>query len=279
MCTDISKLCIIQISRQQNHKNKMKNFNLLLTSFLLCVITSCTRIDAGYEGILIKQYGTEKGVQDVSLVTGRVTYSQWSEDVEQIPLFVQTVDYEPFEVNDKDGSQFTVDPTISIRVAQGSGPAIYKKYRKEVEEVIETTIFNYVKDAFRIQFNKYRTNDVISQREEFENKVQDYLVKQLESEGFHLEQLTSGLKYPESIVKAVNLKNAAVQKAMQAENQLKVAEANAKIKIVEAKAEAEANELRQRTLTEMLIQQQFIEKWDGKTPLYGSAPTFFKNVQ
>lgn len=43
-------------------------------------------------------------------------------------------------------------------------------------------------------------------------------------------------------------------------------------------AEAQANELKQRSLTPLLIQQQFIEKWDGKTPLYGSSPTFFKNV-
>lgn len=39
-----------------------------------------------------------------------------------------------------------------------------------------------------------------------------------------------------------------------------------------------ANELKQRSLSPLLIQQQFIEKWDGKTPLYGNVPTFFKNV-
>lgn len=259
------------------NKTNMKRLFVLLIA--VSFFYSCTRIDAGYEGILIKQYGSEKGVQDVSLVTGRVTYNPWSEDVEQIPLFVQTIDYTPFTVNAKDGSVFSVDPTVSLKIIPGSGPAIYRKYRKDLDEIVKTTLFNYVRDAFRIQFNKYTTDDIISKREEFENNVQTYLVAQLEKEGFHLEQLTSGLQYPETIVQAINAKNQAVQRAMQAENQLKVAEANAKIKIVEAKAEAEANELRQRTLTEMLIQQQFIEKWDGKTPLYGSSPTFFKNVQ
>lgn len=258
--------------------NKTNMKKLFIVLFAATAFYSCTRIDAGYEGILIKQYGTEKGVQDVSLVTGRVTYNPWSEDVEQIPLFVQTIDYTPFTVNAKDGSVFSVDPTVSLKVIPGSGPGIYRKYRKELDEIVKTTLFNYVRDAFRIQFNKYTTDDVISKREQFEDNVQKYLVEQLEKEGFHLEQLTSGLQYPETIVQAINAKNQAVQRAMQAENQLKVAEANAKIKIVEAKAEAEANELRQRTLTEMLIQQQFIEKWDGKTPLYGTSPMFFKNV-
>lgn len=258
--------------------NKTNMKKLFFVMMLACLSYSCTRIDAGYEGILIKQYGTEKGVQDVSLVTGRVTYNPWSEDVEQIPLFVQTIDYTAFTVNANDGSVFTVDPTMSIKIVPGSGPAIFRKYRKEIEEIVKTTLFNYVRDAFRIQFNKYTTDDIISKREEFENNVQNYLVAQLEKEGFHLEQLTSGLKYPETIVEAINAKNQAVQKAMQAENQLKVAEANAKIKIVEARAEAQANELRQQTLTPMLIQQQFIEKWNGSTPLYGNVPTFFKNV-
>jgi hypothetical protein len=65
---------------------------------------------------------------------------------------------------------------------------------------------------------------------------------------------------------------------MEVENQLKTAEASAKIKVVDAQADADANRIRQQTLTPMLIQQQFIDKWDGKTPLYGSAPTLFKNL-
>lgn len=253
--------------------------NLILLSLFSIALSSCTRIDAGYEGILIKQYGTEKGVQDVTLVTGRVTYNPWTEDVVQIPTFVQTVDYESFTVNAKDGSVFNVDPTVSFKIVPGASPMIYQKYRKDMDQIISITLYNYVKDAFRIQFNKYTTDDIISKREQFESNVQNYLIKELESEGFHLEQLTSGLAYPKSIVEAIDSKNQAVQKAMQAENQLKVAEANAKIKLVEAQAEAEANKMRQQTLTPLLIQQQFIERWDGKTPLYGNVPTFFKSVQ
>src|SRR6185369_2371971 len=255
----------------------MKNLILIIVATLLTY--SCTRIDAGYEGILIKQYGTEKGVQDVTLVTGRVTYNPWTEDVEQMPLFVQTQDYDAFTVNAKDGSVFSVDPTISLKVNPGSAPTIYKKYRKDLDEVLKTTLYNYTKDAFRIQFNKYTTDDIISKREEFENNVQNYLIQQLEKEGFHLEQLTSGLAYPKVIIDAIDAKNRAVQRSMEVENQLKTAEAQAKIKVVEAQAEADANRIRQTTLTPMLIQQQFIDKWDGKTPLYNSAPTLFKNVQ
>lgn len=263
---------------------------MIIAGLALTVFASCTRIDAGHEGILIKQYGSDKGVQDVSLVTGRVWYNPWTEDVEQYATFIQTVDYEAFNVNAKDGSEFIVDPTLSFNIVAGNSPKIFSKYRKDLEEVSETTILNYVKDAFRLQMNKYTTDEIVSNREKFETDVQKTLASVLNAEGFNLEQLTSGLKYPQTIVDAVNAKNKSVQDAMKVENELRINEAQAKKKIVDAKAyadaliiqaegEAQANKLKQQTLTPMLIQQQFIEKWDGNTPLYGSSPTFFKNVQ
>lgn len=249
-----------------------------LLSLIAVAITSCTRIDAGHEGILVKQYGSEKGVQDVSLVTGRVFFNPLTEDVTQYATYIQTVDYDAFDVNAKDGSSFSVDPTLSFNIVQGNSPRIFTKYRKSLEEVSRTTILNYVKDAFRLQMNKYTTDEIVSNREKFESDVQKTLSDVLDKEGFKLEQLTSGLQYPQTIVDAVNSKNKAVQEAMKVENELRVAEAQAKKLIVQAEAEKKANELKQQSLTPLLIQQQFIEKWDGKTPLYGNVPTFFKNV-
>lgn len=258
-------------------KTKEKLAGLLFLTLVL--FSSCTRIDAGYEGILIKQYGSDRGVQDVSLVTGRVWYNPWTEDVEQYPTFIQTVDYEAFNVNAKDGSEFIVDPTLSFNIVSGNSPKIFTKYRKKLEEVSKTTIYNYVKDAFRLQMNKYTTDEIVSNREKFESDVQKTLADVLQKEGFGLEQLTSGLKYPKAIVDAVNSKNKAVQEAMKVENELRISEAQAKKLLVQAEAEKKANELKQVSLTPMLIQQMFIEKWDGKTPLYGNSPVLFQNIR
>lgn len=76
--------------------------------------------------------------------------------------YVQTIDYEPFTINAKDGSEFTVDPTVSLKIIDGKSPAVFKKYRKELNEVIRGTLYNYVKDAFRIQLNKFTTDDIVS---------------------------------------------------------------------------------------------------------------------
>ncbi|RZJ65910.1 MAG: hypothetical protein EOO50_11625 [Flavobacterium sp.] len=251
----------------------------ILMIFVLIGFNSCNeRIDAGYEGILVKLYGSEKGVQDVSLVTGRVWYNPFTENVYEFPTYVQTINYTAFTVNAKDGSVFSVDPTLSFKVRDGQSPVIFKKYRKDIREITETTLFNYIKDAFRIEFNKYSTDSIISNREKFENSIQMNMGELLKKEGFILEQMTSGIQYPETITEAINAKNAAVQQAMRVENELKVSQAQARKLIVQAEAEAKANELRKQSLNALLIQQQFIEKWDGKTPIYGNAPAFFKNV-
>lgn len=262
--------------------NKFLSIGLLVAILIITVIvfaTCTTRIDAGHEGILVKMYGTGKGVQNVTLVTGRVWYNPLTEAVYEFPTFVQTQDYDPFTVNAKDGSVFTVDPIISYSVISGRSPHIFVKYRKPIEEITNTTLLNIVKDAFRIQLNSYTTEEIISNRQQFENAVQSSLDKTLSAEGFKLEQLTSGLKYPEAILNAIDAKNKTVQEAMQAQNQLIKDSIDAKRKLIIAEAERRSNELRQSSLSPLLIQQQFIEKWDGHTPLYGNAPVLFKNIQ
>ena len=87
------------------------------------------------------------------------------------------------------------------------------------------------------------------------------------------------MKYPNSIVEAVNAKNAAIQKAQKAQNELAVVKAEAEKKVVAAQAEAEANRLRTQALTPMILKQQWIEKWDGKLPVYGNLPTLFKGIE
>lgn len=255
----------------------MKNIPFLIALFVVSQLSGCMeRIDSGYEGILVKLYGVDKGVQDAAIVSGMVFFNPFTEEVYEFPTFVQTVHYPSFTVNAKDGSVFTVDPTFSFNVKAGATPKIFTKYRKSIQEITQTTLYNYVKDAFRIQMNKYTTDELISNRQKFELDVQKTLQAVLERDGFHLEQLTSGLKYPDAILAAIDKKNKAVQEALQVENELKIAEAQAKKIIVEAEAEAKANKLRQESLSPLLIQKQLIEKWDGKTPLYGNTPNFFR---
>jgi len=190
---------------------KLHQLMLVAGLFLIMQGCACSRIDAGHEGIKVNMVASEKGVDDVALVTGWQFYNPFTSSIYEFPTYVQTVDYEPFTVNAKDGSVFTVDPTLSIKVIDGYSPSIFVKYRKELPEIINTTLYNYIRDAFRIQFNSFTTDSVISNRANFENMVQLMLDSTLMKEGFKLEQLTSGMIYPPTIVQAIEAKNKAIR--------------------------------------------------------------------
>lgn len=252
-------------------------FTTIIALATLVCFSSCERVDAGHEGILVNLYGSDKGVNDVSLVTGWVYYNPLTQSVYEYPTFVQTVDYPPFTINAKDGSEFTVDPTISLKIVDGQAAVIFRKYRKDVPDIINGPLFNHVRDAFRIQLNKFTTDEIVSMRDSLEKAVEKQLVTTLNKEGFQLEQLTSGLAYPKTIVEAVNAKNKAVQEAQKAANEVLVAEAQARKLVVAAQAEKEANELRQQALTPAILQKLWIEKWNGSVPQVitsGNSQTF-----
>ena len=274
---------------------KSKFIKGLLFIFMVMIsmmFTSCgyERIDAGYEGIKVNLYGDDKGVDDITLVTGAVWYNPITTAVYEYPTFVQTVDYAPFSINAKDGSSFTVDPTISLKIVDGKSAEVFKKYRKEdITEVINTTLYNYVRNAFRIQLNNYTTDELVSKREEFEKAIEERLSTELLAENFKLEQMTSGLQYPQTLVNAIDAKNAAVQEAQKAQNEVlkikaeaekKIAAANGEAKALKIKGDAEAEYNRKiaASLSPLIVQQIMLDKWDGKLPVYGTMPTLFKDI-
>jgi regulator of protease activity HflC (stomatin/prohibitin superfamily) len=251
-----------------------------LVVLLVVGVFSCERIDAGHVGVKVNLYGSGKGVSDVTECTGVVFYNPMSTKIYEFPTFIQHKEYKEensFIVNSKDGSEFSVSPIMNYSIQREKVPAIFAKYRRSLPEIEEGFLKTAVYDAFRLAANKYTADGLISNREIFEIEVRRILISQLQKEGFILNQFTSNLIYPDSFKKAINAKNNAVQAALMAENKVKQAEAEAKIKVAtangnaeallaNARAEAESNRLRQQTLTPMLIQQQWIEKWKGNVP-------------
>lgn len=271
-------------------KKTIKRISVAFCSVIVMLcMASCERIDAGHEGIKVNLYGDSKGVGDVALVTGRVFYNPLTTEIHEYPTFVQTVDYQPFEINAKDGSKFTVDPTINISPIAGKSPEIFKKYRKPLKEVLTNVLKTHIANAYRIKLNSYTTDELVSKREEFEKVTENYLREILLKENFELGEMTSGLKYPDALVRSIDAKNQAVQEALRIENEVAAIEAEAKKKVAAAEGEAQALKIKgdaeaeynrkiSASLSGLIVQQNMIEKWDGKLPTYGEVPTLFKSV-
>jgi len=284
-----------KLEQQLKFKKMFKTITAAVVGFFLLVFLfmSCERIDAGHVGVKVNQYGDNKGVSDVTEVTGMVFYNPITHSIYEFPTFIQHKEYtgdNSFVVNSKDGSEFHVSPIINYSVQREKVPQIFAKYRRSLEQIEEGFLKTAVFDAFRLATNKYTADELIGNRQGYEVEVRKILENQLLKEGFIVNQFTSNLVYPETFKTAIEAKNNAVQAALRAENEVKTAEAQAKIKVAtaegnaqalltSAKAEAEANRMKQQTLTPLLIQLEYVQKWDGKLPVYGEVPQLFRNIQ
>ena len=289
-----------ELEREFNNKQQLKlkqmikKIGLGIVAFLVVVAlrNSCERVDAGYVGVKVNLYGDNKGVDDVVAVTGMVFYNPFTTKIYEFPTYIQHKEYKgenSFIVNSKDGSEFSVSPIMNYSVQRDKVPTIFGKYRRSLEDIEEGFLKTAVYDAFRLATNKYTADELISNRAIFEVEVRRLLDNQLLKEGFVINQFTSNLIYPDTFKKSIEAKNNAVQAALRAENEVKTAEAQAKIKVATAngnaqamltaaKAEAEANRMKQVTLTPLLLKLEWINKWDGKLPVYGTAPQLYKGM-
>lgn len=252
-----------------------------LTVGLLSVLSmsSCTTIDSGSIGIKFYKWAASEDRQGGvdGTCRGFVWYNPFTSSIFEYPTYVQRKDFAPFTVNAKDASTFTMDPTLAYRLDEAKACQVFVKYRKSLEELENGYIRTCIYDAYRICANEYTSDALMSSRAEFEAKVKQRLEQTLSNEGFIVEEFTSQITPPQSLADMIDSKNRAVQSSLRAENLVKEAEANAKIEIAKAegaakamkiKADAEAyyNKTISASLTDKIVAEDWIEKWDGKLP-------------
>ena len=256
----------------------MKKVIFVLFSAML-MFSSCTTVDSGEIGIRFHKFAGDSdsygGVEGTC--RGWVFYNPFTEDIFTYPTMVQRKNYEKFTVNAKDASVFTMDPQIAYHIDPNKAADIFVKYRKPIEELEDGYIRTCIYEAYRTCGNAYTSDSLMSNRAKFEADVRTRLEKSLAKEGFIVDEFTSSITPPSSLTEMIDAKNRAIQAALKAENEVKEAEANAKIAVAKAqgnakamriKADAEAyyNKTIAASLSSMIVQEDWIEKWDGKLP-------------
>ena len=254
-------------------------FVLSLFAIAIFLAKSCTVVDSGEIGIKFHKWDSSEekygGVEGTC--KGWVFYNCFTTEVFTYPTYIQRKNYEAFNVNAKDASTFQMDPTIAYRINPEKACDIFVKYRKGVVDLENGYIRTCIYEAYRTCANRYTSDSLMSSRANFESDVRKRLESSLQAEGFIVEEFTSQITPPQSLAQMINEKNAAVQSALKAKNKVAEAQANATIKIAEAKGAAEALQIKadaeayyNRTiaasLSQMIVQEDWIEKWDGHLP-------------
>lgn len=281
---------------------KITSLTLLVLSLILFVSTSCNRIDAGHVGIKVNLYGSDKGVSEITEVTGMVWYNPFTKSVYEIPTFVQNALYthtmdgnseenEEFRVTTKDGMTAAFDVSMNYYTPAESVVSIFRKYRKPVKSLEKSVVRTYLREAFNNVATKYTAEGLYENRAKFEEEVEMKARAILEKEGFIIEQIVilNEIRLPKDVTARINDKVKATQITKQKQEEVLQEQAEAEKKIarakgraesmrIEADAEAYSYKIKKQELTELLLQQQFVEKWDGKLPVYGQVPELFRTI-
>jgi regulator of protease activity HflC (stomatin/prohibitin superfamily) len=285
---------------------KKQLLTIIAAVFTLSTVTSCNRIDAGHVGIKVNLYGSNKGISDVTEVTGMVWYNPFTKSVYEVPTFVQNAVYthdeidesdknEEFRVTTKDGMIAAFDLSMNYLTPAENVTSIFKKYRKPVKELEKTVVRTYLREAFNNIASKYTAEGLYENRADFEKQAEVKAVEILSKEGFVVEQIVilNEIRLPADITKRINDKVKAAQITKQkkeevaqqiadSEKRIAKAKGDSTAMVVMAAAQAMAYKVKKQELNDLLIQQQFIEKWNGN---YGSgnvfngSPLIYKNIK
>lgn len=277
---------------------------LLKTAFVLAAalsLTACGRVSvpAGNVGVKFDLYGDNKGVTGEIVGPGKY-WLTLNEEVYMFPTFSQNYVWtaaasegspndESITFQDKEGTQINADVGITYSIDPTKVDTIFQKYRKGVDEITDIYLRNMVRDAINTSTSKMDVADIYGvKKEALIDEVTASVRAQVEPLGIKVEKIywIGAMRLPETITRAINAKIEATQKAQQRENELQTAKAQAEIareeargqadaQIIAARAEAEANKLRQASITANLIEYEKAQRWDGKLPMYTGASNTF----
>lgn len=226
------------------------------------------------------EYG-RNGINSFKIVTGAQGMLGPGSELYQVPMWEQAGDPDVVEITAKDAGVFTVDPSYTYTPIRGKGAEIvfnYKNYRIQDPETffdnVEANVLNKrVTDAYREEARNYTTDSLMNNLGKFELSVQSRLKEEFKTKFFDLTTLTSGLKPPASMLKAVEDRNKAIQEANRVKNELETS----RMLLEKAKIDAETNKVQSVGLTKEILMQQYIEMLgktsnkviitDGRTPV------------
>lgn len=256
----------------------MKKMIILFS--VIASLVGCNRPEPNYEGVLMTEYG-RNGINSFKIVTGAQGILGPGSELYQVPMWEQAGDPDIVEITAKDAGVFTVDPSYTYTPIRGKGAEIvfnYKNYRIQDPETffdnVEANVLNKrVTDAYREEARNYTTDSLMNNLGKFELSVQSRLKEEFKTKFFDLTTLTSGLKPPASMLKAVEDRNKAIQEANRVKNELETS----RMLLEKAKIDAETNKVQSVGLTREILMQQYIDMLgktsnkviitDGRTPV------------
>lgn len=224
-----------------------------------------TKVEANEVGIMYNPF--KGGIQNEVLGEGFKSKSPFDK-VYKISTEIQEFTFENISVQTNDSQFVNTILQIQVRINREQAFEYFKKYGNKQLTDIQGILSNTTQKQLEMITTQYNIMEVLGEkRDEIVNKTLDAVKLELIKDGILIERIIIvDTDAGETIENAISKEASAKKEAETAKYLKEKAELEGEAKVIEAQKEKEANELKQVTLTEQILAEKMIEKWNGQLP-------------
>ncbi len=204
-------------------------------------------------------------VLDDSLSEGINIKAPWQKIV-KMDLRVQKYENEvALETSTKDMQVVNnISVSVNFQILSDKASNLYRTVGTNYgTTILEPAIQETVKSII----SQYNASELVSLRSEISIVIVETLNEKMEDYGITISSVSiNNFDFSEEYNASIERKAVAEQNALAAAQELEKEKIEAEKKLVKAEAEKKANEMKQQTLTDNIIKEKFIEKWNGELP-------------
>lgn len=231
---------------------------------ILALMSNCiTIVPANSVGI---KYSVLSGTSEKTLNEG-IGFKSPLDKIFLIDTTVQERTIKDCSTQTKDAQWLKMEINIKYQVDKNNAFKVYKNYRT-LENLDYNLIGNMAQRCVETVTTKYNIIDVLGERRnEIYKEIEALMKEKLAEEGVTFKMLTiKDTDAGAAIEKSIQNEAIAKKEVETAAQKKAKAEIEAQTKLIKAQGEAEANAVKTKQLTDEILMEMWINKWDGHLP-------------
>lgn len=198
--------------------------------------------------------------------------------IQKVVIINNQVQREDVEGNAASKDLQTVNYNVSLNYSIiGSESA--NLYRTVGKDWVDTIIRPAVQENVKSVIAQYTAEELVTRRSDVSLAMQNALTDYLDEYGISVANINIlNMSFSPEFDAAIEAKTIAEQQVLTEKQNLEKAKVIAETKAVEAQGEADANSIKDSSITDKILTEKFLEKWDGKLPVVSGSDNTMLDV-
>lgn len=168
------------------------------------------------------------------------------------------------EAASKDLQTVTYNVSVNYNVIASESAELYRTVGKSWSEVI---IRPAIQESVKAAIAQYTAEELITSRAAVSNVMLEEINGRMSEYGINIAEINIiTMDFSPEFDAAIEAKTVATQQVLTEQQNLEKAKVIAQQKVVEAQAEAEANKTKSESITDEILMNEFLSRWNGVMP-------------